>query len=123
MRAFTRRSLLVNTAVLTGAATVAGPASADVPQTEWISPELQALIAAHETAYAAFDRIVHRPDSKKHDRERAGLVEEEALLAVCSYPAIVVGDRRAKAEYLLTVEARGELDLEEHMQAVLRSML
>jgi hypothetical protein len=32
------------------------------------------------------------------------------------------GDRRAKAEYLLTVEARGELDLEVHMQAVLYSI-
>ncbi|WP_167484204.1 hypothetical protein [Mesorhizobium tamadayense] len=44
------------------------------------------------------------------------------MLAVCSFPAISRGDRRAKVEYLLTVEARGELDLEEHMQAILLSM-
>ncbi|WP_288142170.1 hypothetical protein [Mesorhizobium sp.] len=46
-----------------------------------------------------------------------------ALLAICSYPAISRGDRRAKAEYLLAAEARGELDLEEHMQAILHSMM
>lgn len=40
-----------------------------------------------------------------------------------SYPATSRGDRRTKAHYLLTVEARGELDLEEHMQAILHSMM
>ena len=42
---------------------------------------------------------------------------------MCSYPAIEEADCRVKARYLLAIEARGELDLEEHMQAVLRSML
>lgn len=46
-------------------------------------------------------------------------IEEEALLAICSYPAATRGDRRANAEYLLAAEARGELDLEVHMQAIL----
>ncbi|WP_292550200.1 hypothetical protein [Mesorhizobium sp.] len=46
------------------------------------------------------------------DRGAAGMtasgptVEQEALLAICSYPAISRGDRRAKAEYLLGAEAK-----------------
>lgn len=42
---------------------------------------------------------------------------------MCSYPVISRGDRWAKAECLLTVEAWGELDLEEHMQAILHSLM
>ncbi|RWJ96999.1 hypothetical protein [Mesorhizobium sp.] len=115
MAAITRRTLLA----LTGAAVAVKPASADVRT----SSQLQALIAAHEAAYATFHRVVHRAGSGRDDRERADKVEQEALLAVCSYTAISRGDRRTKAEYLLTVEARGELDLPEHMQAVLHSMM
>ncbi|RWP14159.1 hypothetical protein [Mesorhizobium sp.] len=90
---------------------------------EGASPELQALIGAHEAAYDALHRVVHRVGSSRHDRNRADRIEENALLAICSYPAISRGDRRAKAEYLLATEARGELDLEEHMQAILHSMM
>ncbi|CAN7636000.1 hypothetical protein [Mesorhizobium sp. LjNodule214] len=77
----------------------------------------------HETAYCALHRVVHRAGSSRHDRKRADRIEEQALLAICSYPATSRSDRRAKAKYLLTVEARGELDLEEHMQAILHSMM
>ncbi|TJW14942.1 MAG: hypothetical protein E5W82_09455 [Mesorhizobium sp.] len=115
MPAITRRFLLS----LTGAAVAVDPASAHVRT----SPELQALIQAHEAAYAAFHRVVHRAGSSRDDRERADRVEQEALLAVCSYRATNRADRQAKAKYLLTVEARGELDREEHMQAILRSMM
>ncbi|TIT02461.1 hypothetical protein [Mesorhizobium sp.] len=94
-----------------------------VAEGEATSPELQVLISAHETAYAALHRVVHRAGSSWGDRKRADRIEEQALLAICSYPATSRGDRRVKAEYLLTVEARGELDLEEHVQAILYSMM
>ncbi|MER8683965.1 hypothetical protein [Mesorhizobium sp. M1136] len=116
MAGVTRRTLLAFTAV----ATVVEPTFAEGGGT---SRELQALIVSHETAYAALHSVVHQAGSSRHDRERADRIEEEALLAICSYRAISQGDRRAKAEYLLNVEARGELDLEEHMQAILHSML
>ncbi|RWD31326.1 MAG: hypothetical protein EOS22_04705 [Mesorhizobium sp.] len=115
MPAITRRSLLA----LSGAAVAVDPVFADVR----ISPQMQALIAAHEAAYAEFHRVVHRAGSSRDDRERADKVEQEALLAICSYPAINRDDCRAKAEYLLAVEARGELDLPEHVQAMLRSIV
>ncbi|RUW54575.1 hypothetical protein EOA32_05045 [Mesorhizobium sp. M1A.F.Ca.ET.072.01.1.1] len=115
MPAMTRRALFA----LAGAAVTVDPASADVRT----SPQLQALIAAHEAAYAAFHRVVRRAGSSRDNRERADRVEQEALLAVCSYPAISRDDRRIKAKYLLAVEARGELDLEEHLQAILRSTM
>ncbi|RWL98937.1 hypothetical protein [Mesorhizobium sp.] len=115
MPAITRRTLLA----LTGAAVAVDPVSADVRTL----PQLQALIAAHEAAYAAFHRVVHRAGSSRDNRARADGLEQEALLAVCSYPAISVVDRRTKARYLLAVEARGELDLQEHMQAILHSMM
>ncbi|RVC79876.1 hypothetical protein EN745_14650 [Mesorhizobium sp. M4A.F.Ca.ET.022.05.2.1] len=113
--AITRRTLLA----LTGAVVAVDPASAEVRP----SPRLQALIAAHEAAYAAFHSVVHRAGSRRDDREWADGVEQQALLAVCSYPAVSRDDCRVKAEYLLAVEARGELDLQEHVQAILRSML
>ncbi|RWG82880.1 MAG: hypothetical protein EOQ69_15185 [Mesorhizobium sp.] len=115
MPAITRRTLLA----LTGAAVAVDPVSAE----ERTSPKLQALIAAHDAAYAEFHRVVHRGGSSRDDREQADEVEQEALLAICAYPAISRADRRAKAEYLMTAEAKGELDLEEHMQAILHSML
>ncbi|MER8570643.1 hypothetical protein NKH19_00690 [Mesorhizobium sp. M1338] len=115
MPAITRRTLLA----LTGAAVVVDPVCADVKT----SPQLEALIAAHEAAYAAFHRVVHRAGSSRDDRERADGVEQEALLAVCSYPPVSRDDCRAKAKYLLAVEARGELDLQEHVQAILHSIM
>jgi hypothetical protein len=82
-----------------------------------------AHISAHDTAYAVLHRVVYRAGSSWHDRKIADRYEEQALLAICSYSATSRGDRRAKADYLLTVEARGELDLEEHMQAILHSIM
>ncbi|TPI51707.1 MULTISPECIES: hypothetical protein [unclassified Mesorhizobium] len=115
MAAITRRTLLA----LTGAAVAVDPVSTGART----SPNLQTLIAAHEVAYAAFHRVVNRAASGREDRERVDRVEQEALLAVCSYTAISRDDCRAKAKYLLAVEARGELDLEVHMQAILHSMI
>lgn len=112
MPAITRRTLLA----LTGAAVAVDPAG------ENTSPKLQALIAAHQAAYADFHRV-HRMGSSRDQRSRADKIEQGALLAVCSYLVISRDDRRTKAKYLLTVEARGELDLEEHVQAILHSML
>lgn len=116
MPGVTRRTLLAFTAV----ASVVEPAFAEGEDT---SRQLQALIATHETAYAALHTVVHRVGSSSNDRKMADRVEEQALLAICSYPATSRVDRRIKAEYLLTVEARGELDLEEQMQAILHSMV
>ncbi|UVK36650.1 hypothetical protein LHFGNBLO_003598 [Mesorhizobium sp. AR10] len=116
MPGLTRRTLLAFTAV----ASVVEPTFAEG---EGSSRELQALIATHGTAYDALHRVVHQAGSSWNDRKMADRVEQEALLAICSFPATSRSDRRIKAEYLLTVEARGELDLEEHMQAILHSMM
>lgn len=116
MPAITRRTLLA----LTGAAATIKPAVAGGGTT---SPELRASIAAHENAYADFHRVFRRPGSLQHDREQVDRLEQEALLAVCAYAASTRADLQAKAQYLLAVEARGELDREEHMQAILGSML
>ncbi|MER8373697.1 hypothetical protein [Mesorhizobium sp. M1406] len=75
MPAITRRTLLA----LTGAAVAVDPVSAEVR----VSPKLQALIAAHEAAYAAFHRIVNRAASSRDDRARADRNEQVALLAIC----------------------------------------
>ena len=61
------------------------------------------------TAYAAFGKAIHE--------------EERALLAICAYPAVTEDDRLAKARYLFEIEARGELDLPEHLQALLHSAM
>src|SRR4051794_11178054 len=107
MPEITRRTLLAFAA----AASIVEPTFAEG---EGASRELQALISTHDRAYNALHTVVHRAESSRHDRQRADRIEERALLAICSYPATSRGDRRAKADYLLTVEARGELDLEEH---------
>ncbi|MDX8464923.1 hypothetical protein RFM26_04410 [Mesorhizobium sp. VK23B] len=80
------------------------------------------MIEAHSTAYAAF-RQAHEVGGSSRDRDRASQEEETALLAICAYPAVSEGDRLAKAQYLLEVEARGELDLPDHIQALLRSTM
>lgn len=85
--------------------------------------ELEALIAAHRSAYAALGRTVQEVGSHGSVFDKACRTEEEALLAICAYPSITEGDRLAKASYLLQVEARGELDLPQHMQALLRSAM
>lgn len=74
-------------------------------------------------AYAAFGEAVQEVGGARRGYERASREEEMALLAICAYPAVAEGDRLAKARYLLEVEARGELDLPEHMQALLRSTM
>jgi hypothetical protein len=90
---------------------------------ESTSRELRALIATHGTAFDALHGVVHRAGSSCKESKRAGRLEEEALLIICPYPATSRGDRRAKAEYLLTVDARSELDLEVHMHAILHSTM
>ncbi|WP_292447411.1 hypothetical protein [Mesorhizobium sp.] len=59
----------------------------------------------------------------RRDHDSASRAEERALLAICAYPAVREADRLTKARYLLEIEARGELDLAEHMQALLRSTM
>ncbi|WP_292408693.1 hypothetical protein, partial [Mesorhizobium sp.] len=85
------------------------------------SRDLRALIKSHKATYAAFGKAIHEMDGSNRDLERISRAEERALLAVCAYPAVREGDRRAKVRYLLRIEARGELDLAEHVQALLRS--
>ena len=103
-------------------AAVASVVEPTLAEGEGASPELRALIGAHEATYVGLYTVVHQAGSSSHERKRADRIEQEALLAICSYPAVSRGDRRTKADYLLIAEARGELDLEEHMQAILHSM-
>src|SRR5262249_9056787 len=98
------------------------PAASEPPQLiGGSSSELEALIAAHQVAYAALGKAIDAP--KAPDREQANQTEEKALLAICAYPAINEEDRRAKATYLLDVEAGGEPDLSAHVQALRRSTI
>ena len=85
------------------------------------SPELRKLIDAHRTAYGAFVEMIRSTGAKSGGPAKASRIEEKALLAVCAFRAQSEGDRRAKARYLLEIEARGELDLPQHIRAVLRS--
>ena len=87
------------------------------------SNDLRALIEAHKTAYASFGEALHEMGGSSRDRVKASQEEERALLAICAYPASEEGDRLAKAQYLLQIEARGELDLAEQVQAILRSSM
>ena len=70
-----------------------------------------------------FGKALHDKSGASSQSDRASRKEERALLAICGYPAVGEADRLAKARYLLEIEARGELDLAEHMQAVLRSTM
>lgn len=123
MSAISRRTLLVSSGSAVIASTIAGTAGAGLCRSQEPSRDLRALIDAHEAIYAAFGKAIRDPDSKSRDHDIVSRAEEKALLAVCSYPAASEADRRAKAKYLLEVQARGELDLEEHIQAVLRSTM
>lgn len=120
-----RRTLILNSVSAVITSTAVGTAIAREPQrrNQVPSRELRALIEAHRATYAAFGSAVHERGSSGRDCAKASRAEEKALVAVCSYPAVSEADRRAKAKYLLDVEARGELDLKEHMQAVLRSTM
>jgi hypothetical protein len=103
-----RRRLLIATV----AAAVAVPAFARTGGAS-ASRELRSLIEAHRKAYSAFI---------EHPSRAADRAEQEALLGICAFPARLDGDRSLKMHYLLEVEERGELDLPQHMQAVLRSI-
>ncbi|MRG57962.1 hypothetical protein GF108_20560 [Phyllobacterium sp. SYP-B3895] len=121
MSRINRRAFFLNSGGAIIASTVAGraPATASTDRDLPLSRDLQALIAAHKAMYAAFQKTIR----SSHDHESASRAEEKALLAVCAYPAVGEADRKAKARYLLEIEARGELDLAEQMQALLRSTM
>jgi hypothetical protein len=125
MSKINRRALLLNSGSAVIASTVGATALATVPL-RWdrgSSRDLRALIKAHRATYAAFGKAIHEMDNNDPGRDRASRAEERALLAICAYPAASESDRRVKARYLLEIEARGELDLAEHMQALLRSTM
>ena len=118
-----RRALLFHSSSAVVASTVSATALAGPRLGREPSSELQVLIDAHNAAYVAFGRAVHEKGSSSRDYDGASRAEERALLAICAYPAVGEGDRLAKARYLLEIEGRGELDLPEHMQALLRSTM
>ncbi|MCT7378351.1 hypothetical protein [Chelativorans salis] len=125
MSRINRRVLLVSSTSALVASTVVEKAIARVRprRNRSSSGQLRELIEAHKTAYAEFSKSIRKWGSHSHQHAKANRAEEKALLAVCSHPAVSKGDRRAKAKYLLRIEARRELDLSEHMQAVLRSTM
>ena len=120
-----RRALLFHSGSAAVASTVAATArGAESPgRDQEPSYRLRELIEAHRTAYGAFSNALHDTCGGSGDSDRASREEERALLAICGYAAVEEADRLAKAQYLLAIEARGELDLPEHMQAVLRSTM
>ena len=118
MSRFSRRNMLVGSAVLSTTVLGTGIAGEQEP-----SRELTALIEAHRASYTTFMKAIRKPHGTRNDHTASSRAEEKALLAVCGFPATSEADRRAKATYLLQIEARGELDLREHMQAVLLSMM
>ena len=93
------------------------------PQPAKAAPSVEALIKAHRAAYRNFVGRAIPCNVSKPVYQSLSRAEERALLAICAYPAVTQADRRRKVHYLLAVEKRGELDLPEHMEAVLRSML
>lgn len=124
----TRRNLLAAIPAFTVAAITAQPVFATMPGKQTLkpglskpSPALQELIDAHRTAYEAFVEMISATGAKSGGPAKVSRIEEEALLAVCAFRARSEGDRRAKARYLLAIEARGELDLPQHIRAVLRA--
>jgi uncharacterized membrane protein len=106
-----------------GSAVVASSVTAPALGTQGPPSNLRALIEAHKIAYAEFCKALHEIGGGRGASARASREEERALLAICGYVAVEEGDRLVKARYLLEIEARGELDLAEHMQAVLRSTM
>jgi hypothetical protein len=118
-----RRALLFHSGSAVVASTVAATAFGKEPPGEDPEPstKLRTLIDVHKAAYAAFGKALHEIGGARSDSARASREEERALLAICSYAAGGEGDRLAKALYLLEIEARGELELAEHMQAIVRS--
>ncbi len=118
-----RRGLLLRSGSAVVASTIAATALGAEPPGRDRGPSnsLRALIEAHKIAYAAFGDALHDMGDGSSESDRASREEERALHAICGYPAVGEADRLVKARYLLQIEARGELDLAEHMQAVLRS--
>ncbi|MBN9237874.1 MAG: hypothetical protein J0I58_29150 [Mesorhizobium sp.] len=116
-----RRALLLQSGAAVVATTVEAPAF-DASSTE-PRAQLVALIEAHKSAYMALRKTVEGIGSRGNAFDNACRTEEEALIAICAYPAATEGDRLAKSTYLLQTEARGELDLPQHMQAILRSAM
>ena len=118
-----RRALLLGC----GSAAIVAPVAAAAVAAEPLrrdresSRDLLALIEAHETTYEVFGKAIQTMDGNNCDPDEASRAEEKALLAVCAFSAIGDGDRRTKARYLLKIAARGELDLAEHMRALLHS--
>ncbi|RCW81468.1 hypothetical protein [Phyllobacterium bourgognense] len=119
-----RRALLLSCGGAVIAAPVAAAFTITPPHRDTEpSSDLLGLIKMHERTYEAFGKAIQEKDDTGHGHDKAGRAEEEALLAVCAYSAISEGDRRTKARYLLTIAARGELDLPEQMQALLHSAI
>lgn len=116
-----RRALLLQS----GAAVVATTVEARGLDASSREPRAQlvALIEAHKSAYMALRKTVEGTGSRGNAFDNASRTEEEALLAICNYPATTEADRLAKSAYLLQIEARGELDLPQHIQAILRSAM
>ncbi len=125
MSRINRRALLLHSgsAVVASSMTATALGAEPPSRDQELSNSLRALIEAHKTAYAEFGKALHELGGVSGDPVRASRQEERALLAICGYPAVGERDRLAKARYLLEIEARGELDLAEHMQAVLRSTI
>jgi hypothetical protein len=92
--------LLPNAGSAVIASTVAAMAFAAEPRCRdrESSCVLRALIKAHETTHAAFGKAIHEMDGSNRGHDRASRAEESALLAVCAYPAVSEGDRRAKVD-------------------------
>lgn len=119
-----RRAVLHSGAAFFASPLAAVACSTEGPRRDRVpSDKLQALIEAHMTAYAAFGKAIHEMGASSRDHDKASREEERVLLAICAHPAVSGGDRLAKARYLLEIEARGELDLPEHIQALLLSMM
>ncbi|TIL84883.1 MAG: hypothetical protein E5Y65_31475 [Mesorhizobium sp.] len=125
MSRINRRALLLSSGSAVIASMGAATAHATEPRRRDREPsgDLRGLIKAHKATYAAFGKAIQERGGSNREHDRASRAEERALLAICAYPAVREGDRRAKGRYLLKIEARGELDLAEHMQALLRSTM
>ena len=121
MSRISRRNMLVGCAVFGTPVATTGIAW-DLREQE-PSRALSTLIETHEATYAAFIKVIRKPNDSRNDHAATSRDEEKALVALCGFPAITEVDRQTKAIYLLQIEARGELDLREHMQAVRRSMM
>ncbi|MER8855632.1 hypothetical protein NKH94_29315 [Mesorhizobium australicum] len=125
MTRINRRALLLHSGSAVVASSMTATALGAKPPSRDQEPSsyLRALIEVHKAAYAEFGKALHEIGGGSCDPARASREEERVLLAICGYPAVGEADRLAKARYLLEIEARGELDLAEHMRAVLQSTM